>query len=192
MRMPRLAMPWQSTADYRRYLFAQVDKTQRMGGAICGTRVTHLVGLLVRADDRPPKGRAALCIGCRNTHELGVLHAAGFEPVRGIDLVSQMPGITAMDMHQMSYADEMFDVLFSCHSLEHAYDVDVALKEWARVTVPRGTWAIEVPCRFETTEVDRWDCGGIEGLKAACLPYMAEVLFEQEQGGVARLIGRVK
>ena len=41
----------------------------------------------------------------------------------GIDLLADGSGILAMDMHQLTFPDQSFDAVFSCHSLEHAYDV---------------------------------------------------------------------
>lgn len=187
-----VAVPWRADDAYQAYIQAQVAKTQRMRGYLAAHRIQNLVRSLVHADRRPPMGRSVLCIGCRNTFELGVLHAAGFGPVMGIDLVQMHPTIQAMDMHAMRFPDAMFDVVFSCHSLEHAYDLGVALREWRRVTVPGGTWAIEVPIRFETTDVDRQDVGSIAGLVAACAPFLDRTLWadESSDGTVARLIGQ--
>lgn len=190
--LPLVARPWQRTPEYKDYITAQVAKTQRMSLMVIGQRVTDLIGLLVRCDDRSPKGRSVLCVGCRNLHELRVCHAAGFGPVVGIDLLASEATIQAMDMHAMAFPDQVFDVVFSCHSLEHAYDAHVVLKEWHRVTAPDGTWVIEVPVGYETTAVDRVDFTNLDGLKAACAPYLERVLFSDERRGVARLIGVVK
>ena len=95
-----------------------------------------------------------------------------------------------MDFHALTFPDAMFDVVFSCHSLEHAYDVDVALREWARVTAPGGTWAIEVPIRFAPTAVDRQDVGSVAGLVTACAPFVTPLWSEESgDGTIARLIG---
>ena len=187
-----IASPWREDADYQVYVQAQVAKTQRMRGYLAAHRIQNLVRALVLADHRAPGGRSVLCVGCRNTFELGVFYAAGFGPIIGIDLVQMAPTIQAMDMHALTFPDAMFDVIFSCHSLEHAYDLDVALREWARVTVPGGTWAIEVPIRFPVSEVDRQDMGSLEGLNARCAPFLDSVLFAEESGDgtVARLVGR--
>lgn len=195
-RLNQLAKPWKSKdPEYRAYMYAQAEKTQRAmkGGPITRQRVTNLIGMLVRADQRSPLGRSALCIGARSTHEMQVLHAAGFGPVVGIDLLSQDPQIKAMDMHAMSFPDQLFDVVFSCHSLEHAYDLDVALKEWARVTAPGGTWAIEMPVRFPTTTVDRIDVGSKEALLERMQPYVAKVLManDSQTRGVVQVIVEV-
>ena len=187
-----VAVPWRADETYQAYVTAQVAKTQRMRGYLAAHRIQNLVRSLVHADRRSPIGRSVLCIGCRNTFEIGTLHAAGFGPVMGIDLVRMHPTIQAMDMHAMSFPDAMFDVVFSCHSLEHAYDINAALREWRRVTVPGGTWAIEVPIRFSPTEVDRQDVGSLTGLRQECAPFLERPLWGEESsdGTVARLIGQ--
>lgn len=190
--LDRVAALWRADDEvYQAYVAAQVAKTQRMRGYLAVHRIQNLVRALIHADHRSPVNRSVLCIGCRNTFELGVLHAAGFGPVIGIDLVQMHPTIQAMDMHAMTFPDAMFDVIFSCHSLEHAYDLETVLREWARVTVPGGTWAIEVPIRFTPTEVDRQDVGSVAGLVAMCAPFIMPLWTEESgDGTVARLVGR--
>lgn len=192
--LERLAKPWKADRAYRQYVFAQAEKTQAMRTSHNVTRIANLVGTLVRVDPESPKGRSLLCIGCRTRDELAIASAAGFQPVMGIDLVSPGPPIQPMDMHRLHFPDGLFDVIFACHSLEHAYDVDVALKEWARVTAPGGLWAIEVPINFTPTSVDRNDLKSVEGLVAACAPYLETVLLKEasQTHKSARLIGRVK
>lgn len=189
----RMGRLWQRTPDYQQYAIVQAEKTQRMRGR-SGHRVMNLVGLLVRTDPQPPRGRSILCVGCRETRELGVCHAAGFEPVVGIDLLSMDPGILPMDMHKMSFLDDTFDVVFACHSLEHAFDLDVALREIQRVTVPGGIWAVEVPVRFTPTLVDRHDLQSVEGVLERLAPFTDQVLYsdDSQTTNVARAIVRVK
>ena len=186
-----VASPWRADETYAAYVHAQVAKTQRMRGYLAAHRIQNLVRSLVHADRRSPIGRSVLCVGCRNTFELGILHAAGFGPIIGIDLVQMHPTIQAMDLHALTFPAAMFDVVFSCHSLEHAYDLDVALREWARVTVSGGTWAIEVPIRFDVTAVDRQDVGSAAGLMAVCEPLVTPLWTEESvDGTVARLVGQ--
>lgn len=189
LKVARLAQPWKRTAVYVRYLVAQASKTQRMGDHIAGGRVAGLARLLTEA--RPERGRV-LCVGCRNRHELDVLHAAGWTPV-GIDLLADGSGILAMDMHRLRFPDQSFDAIFACHSLEHAYDVLTVLREWARVTRPGGVWAVEVPIRYQVGETDRHDFGSGEGLREACAPFLSEAqTSESPNGRAARLVGRVR
>lgn len=150
------ASPWQATPEYGAYVTAQAEKTQRYRDHIAGNRVQHLVDRLVcTMVPQTPIGLSVLAIGCRNPHELNCLDTAGFSSVTGIDLVSMSPRILPMDMHQLTFPDASFDVVFASHSLEHAYDLDRALGEWQRVTRRGGWWAIEVPLGSPPTATDR-------------------------------------
>lgn len=180
---------WKDEAEYVGYVAVQVAKTKRMRQHLSLKRLTDLVGLLVRADRRSPLGRKVLCIGCRNHHELRILSAAGFTPT-GIDLVSLAPGILPMDMHALTFPNASFDVVFSCHSLEHAYDLKQVLRECARVTKPDGVWAIEVPVGFTPTLVDRHDLGSVAGVLQRVTPHMQRMLKAETSpdGSVVRVI----
>jgi len=95
-----------------------------------------------------------------------------------------------MDMHALTFADQSFDVIFSAHSLEHAYDADRALAEFARVTRPRGYWAIEVPLRFDPTAVDRNDFQSTDALADRCEALGMTTILKQmnEQRTAGRVI----
>lgn len=168
LRIGSIARPWKKDAEYRQYMLSQVAQSSSRSKLNTGRRVLDLVTLLKEADPRPPQGRSVLCVGCRNAHELDIVQAAGFDPVVGIDLLGDAGRVLPMDMHALRFPKQVFDVVFTCHSLEHAYDVDVVLQEFARVTKPGGVWAIAVPIRFQTTAVDRHDFKSAEALGAAC------------------------
>lgn len=164
----RHAWPWQANDAYSDYIQAQRAKTLRMQQADTSQRTWRLVSFL--RSSLAPAGQSVLCIGCRNLHELRMVRDAGYAPT-GIDLVAGHPDILPMDFHQLAFPDETFEAVFACHSLEHAYDVPAALREWVRVLKPGGFLAIEVPAQFTPTAVDRWDCGNLEGLRHMCQPY---------------------
>ena len=180
-----------SSPEYQTYLDAQIAKTTRMG-QLHTPRVSQLIQrwqLVQRVE-----GLRVLSVGCRNGHELDALTMVGCD-VTGIDLVAQDPRIQEMDMHAPTFPDHTFDAVFSCHSLEHAWDVPQALTAWHRVTKPGGTWVIEVPIRFQPTAVDRWDAGSSLGLVKACRAHLRTVLYHGEVAvghPVAQLIGIVR
>lgn len=178
-----------ASPDYQRYLVAQVAKSQLQtspgGEALPRTR--RLVGLL--ADRLPPRplpreGGAAslevLCVGCRDTRELDEIERRTGAAATGIDLFSVDPRIVLGDFHRLPFPDAAFDALYSCHSLEHAYDLEQALGEFARVLRPGGLWAIEVPVAFEICETDRQDLGSTAGLIAGLAPHLGEVLWQED------------
>jgi SAM-dependent methyltransferase len=147
--------------------------------------------MLQKSDKRAGKGRSVLCVGCRNSHEISMFRNAGFDEVIGIDLFSTDEAILQMDMHAMSFPDDHFDVVFSCHSLEHSYDPTRALSEFARVVKDGGVCTIEVPIRFTPTSADLQDFGSLQALQSACESFLGEILFAEEaqdtKSGIVRL-----
>jgi SAM-dependent methyltransferase len=98
-----------------------------------------------------------LAVGCRNTYELDYILAAGYGSVTGIDLRAEDPRIQRMDMQAMTFPDNCFDAVYSCHSLEHALDPRRAGLEFELVLRPRGVAIIEVPIHVKREKGDLWD-----------------------------------
>jgi SAM-dependent methyltransferase len=185
-----IARPWKPDRAYRAYVLAQVVKSQQRQHSIVRDRVRRLVRLARLYATPGP----VLCLGCRNVHELDVWEDADYGPVIGIDLAGDGERVQPMDMHRLRFPAQSFSVLFACHSLEHAYDLDVVLSECARVTKPGGIWAIEVPIGFTPTEVDRQDLGSVEAWQARCVAAGASRVLHAEaskDGMVARLMVQV-
>jgi SAM-dependent methyltransferase len=178
--------------EYERYLVDQVTRSWSVRSQIDGgNRGENLINMLLKSDKRPGKGRSVLCVGCRNSHELNIFRKAGFENVIGIDLFSTDEAILQMDMHAMTFPDNHFDVVFSCHSLEHSYDPIRALSEFGRVVKHGGVCTIELPVRFTPTSADLQDFGSMQALQSACEPFLGQILFAEEsqdaKSGIARL-----
>lgn len=81
-----------------------------------------------------------LSIGPRNENELFHLCAYDFslENIEAIDLVSNSPLVTIMDMHDLRYDDQTFDVVISGWTLPYSRDPRTALSEAMRVLKPGG------------------------------------------------------
>jgi len=149
----------------------------------------------------PPSGSRVLCVGCRNAVELHEFHTRGFADVVGIDLFSQHPDILVMDMHEMTFADESFDVIFSSHSLEHSYDLGRVVGEIARVARRGAIVAAEVPVRGQRGDADLLVFGDVGELRNAFGDHVGEVLMAEERPSrsetndqgtdVARLVFRI-
>lgn len=184
-RLAELPLPAESRhPDYQRYLVAQIAKSQLQtspgGEPLARTR--HLVGLLAARLPAPAAGPPAqvLCVGCRDSRELDEIERRTGAVATGVDLFSVDPRIVKGDFHRLPFPDGAFDALYSCHSLEHAYDLGRALGEFARVLRPGGLWAIEVPVAFKICETDRQDVGSTEGLIAGLAPHLGEVLWRED------------
>ncbi len=165
--------------QYRDYLEIQLRRslTKRANDPGIGARV-----LIDQVElHRRPGDAAVLCVGCRNGVEIDEFRARGFESVVGIDLFSQRDDILVMDMHEMTFADDSFDVVYASHALEHAYDVDTVLREIARVGRDGALIAVEVPVRHRGSTADRVEFPGVEELRQALRPFVREELWGEEQ-----------
>lgn len=85
-----------------------------------------------------------LSIGPRNENELFHLAAYGFDlrNIEAVDLVSNSPLVTVMDMHDLQYPNDSFDVVISGWTLPYSTDPKKALTEKMRVLKPGGLLCI--------------------------------------------------
>lgn len=164
--------------EYRNYLAVQLRRTLSKRENDPGAGAVMLIN---RVADEYPGGGAALCVGCRNGLELDRFRARGFEDVVGIDLFSQRPDILVMDMHDLTFADDSFDVVYASHALEHSYDVDRVAREIARVARAGAVVAVEVPVRVQASAADRIVFLGLDQLRQIFEPHIAEELLAEEQ-----------
>jgi len=126
-------------------------------------------------------GATVLCIGSRDGYELECFRRQGFGHVVGIDLYSERPDILAMDMHELKFPNDRFDIVYACHSLEHAYDAAVVAREIVRVAREGGLIAIEVPIQYATTDADRIDFRNLDGLLRPFRGHVGDVLWSEVQ-----------
>lgn len=185
--------------EYRDYLATQLKRTLSKRETDPGAGAVRLIDEVAAAK---PGGGSVLCVGCRNTLELDRFHARGFEQVVGIDVFSQREDILVMDMHELSFEDDSFDVVYASHSLEHSYDVDRVARELVRVGRREAVVGVEVPVRTQRSAADRVVFSGLDELRGVFGPHVGqEVLGEEdapntptnEQGtDVARLVFRLQ
>ena len=149
---------------YQQYVEGQLDRTLGKISKDASFRSDYLVGQLVRNGTNLELTSSILCVGCRNLSEINSFEAAGFEHVTGIDLQSTDPRILVMDMHNMSFADDSFDIVYATHVLEHSFDLRRAVSELVRVARPGAHVIVEVPVNFEPNDIDRWDIKNREAL----------------------------
>ena len=81
-----------------------------------------------------PEAKTILCIGSRDDSEVRTFINAGFD-AHGIDICTESPLITRMDMAELNDSFGVFDVVYCSHTLEHVADpikVMKAIKSVAR------------------------------------------------------------
>jgi len=158
---------------YADYAKAQVNRTLTKIDKDASFRYGQIIQEFLKI--KPNHQGRVLCVGCRNVYELNAFEKAGFEKVQGIDLVSIDPRITVMDMGDMKFNDNTFDLVYSGDSLEHSYDINQTAGEFCRVVKSGGHIAIETPINYQANQVDRWDVKNLDGLLAFFRPYVKNV-----------------
>lgn len=165
--------------EYQRYLEVQLARTLLKRTNVLPGRVREFIDRI--SDNIDICNCRILCVGCRNTLEIEYFLSKGAREVVGIDLYSESPNIRVMDMHALTFPDRRFDLLFSCHSLEHAYDPYKAAAEFVRVVGNGGMVAVEVPVCFRPQGADRFDFHDHEQLRRLFTPHVGRILWDEEK-----------
>jgi SAM-dependent methyltransferase len=164
--------------EYRDYLSTQLRRTLSKRETDPGAGAVTLINSVAEGQ---ASGGSVLCVGCRNPLELDRFRARGFDDVIGIDLFSQRDDILVMDMHELSFPDDSFDVVYASHALEHSYDVDRVAREIARVARDGAVVGVEVPVRTQASAADRIVFSGLDELRAVFRPHIGTELHAEEQ-----------
>jgi SAM-dependent methyltransferase len=185
--------------EYRSYLAVQLRRTLSKRETDPGVGAVTLIN---RVAEQRPDGGSVLCVGCRNALELDRFRERGFGDVIGIDVFSQRDDILVMDMHDMSFADDSFDIVYASHSLEHSYDVDRVVREIARVGRDGAIVGVEVPVRAQASAADRVVFASLEELRRAFGSHVGKIALAEEQPAhsptneqgteIARLVFRLR
>lgn len=187
------------TPEYRDYLSVQLRRTLSKRETDPGIGAVTLIN---RVAEQRRDGGSVLCVGCRNGLELDRFRAHGFDDVVGIDIFSRRDDIKVMDMHEMTFPDDSFDVVYSSHALEHSYDVGRVADQIVRVARDGAVVGVEVPVRVQASAADRVVFSGLDELRATFAPHIREELLAEEQPprsetndqgtDIARLVFRVR
>jgi SAM-dependent methyltransferase len=165
-------------SDYRDYLAVQLERTLSKRETDPGVGAVMLIDAVA---EQRPEGGAVLCVGCRNGLELDRFRERGFDDVVGIDVFSQREDILVMDMHEMTFSDESFDVIYASHSLEHSYDVQRVAREIVRVARDGAIVGVEVPVCGQASAADRIVFSGLDELRGVFAGHVADELLAEEQ-----------
>ena len=81
-----------------------------------------------------------------------------FKAIEGIDYLSadldESRAMVKMDISEIDYPDNTFDIIYCCHVLEHVPDDNKAISEFYRVLTEGGIAIIQVPITTEVTFED--------------------------------------
>jgi ubiquinone/menaquinone biosynthesis C-methylase UbiE len=164
--------------EHKNYLELQLNRTLQRKEQNSSDRAKYLLKKLIEKTNCSTELKI-LSVGCRNKYEIRAIHETGFNNVTGIDLYSEDKSILVMDMHGMTFEDNSFDIIFSCHSLEHAQDYKKVISEFVRVAKDGSIFVIEVPVNYETTVADLWDFESLGNLKNIFQKHIKQILYEE-------------
>ncbi len=178
---------------------SEINKKQYLKGgeydAYIQNQLTHTIGLRTKdaafrynkfittfLEKVPGVDRSSkvLCVGCRNVHELDAFRDAGFKNIVGVDLFSTNPQILVMDMHDLKFDNDSFDILYSAATFEKAYDPQRVANEFLRVVKSSGYIILEVGAHYKTGEVDRHDFENLPNLYQFFKSSMGSIFYEAD------------
>lgn len=158
----------------------QIDRNLQHRGL--DNAIIHSHRMLAMLWKIAPRTSRVLSVGSCNLLEIYAFKGYGFDNIRGIDLVpaDRDPGfVQVMDMHEMRFPDNSFDILYCSGAFHCSYDPDRLAGEFVRVTADGGLVCITVPVNYSTTDIYRVDAGSLEGLRRFFEPHVGEVLWEE-------------
>ena len=123
-----------------------------------------------------------LSVGTCNALEIYAFKGYGYDNIIGIDLVAQKKDtemIKVMDMHNLKFKDNFFDLIFCSGTFQCSYDPKKLVKEFIRTVKNGGMICITVPVNFEPTEVYRLDVQSLDGLHALFSPHIKEKIWSE-------------
>jgi len=163
---------------YHSYLKTQLARTLSKRKAPLPARAKDLMDKSAESMDL--RNKDILCVGCRNAAEIEYFSYKGARSVTGIDLFSEDESIRVMDMHDMDFPDNSFDVVYSSHSLEHSQYPYKAVQEFLRVARPGAAFILEVPVNFIVQGADLVDFRSVSDLLELFKPYIVRVVWAEE------------
>ena len=163
--------------DYKEYLDLQLARSFSKKSNTLADRNREFIDIVAREIEL--QFCRVLCVGCRNSSELDYMKRKGAKSAHGIDLFSECQDIVVMDMHDMKFPDNEFDLIFSAHSLEHAHSISKVVNEMLRVVKNNGYIAIEVPVKYQTRGADIVDFDNLDNLHEIFSPFIAEYVWSE-------------
>ncbi|MEM9773550.1 MAG: class I SAM-dependent methyltransferase [Chloroflexota bacterium] len=168
---------WKDDKAYQKYLDNQLERTLVKKHTPIRPHLAINIDRIAETVDLPQSD--VLCIGCRNLNEIKYFDQKGARSTVGIDIFSESDRVIVMDMHKMMFDNSSFNVVYSAHSLEHAYDPQVVANEVMRIAKPGALIAIEVPYDFEPTKTDLFDYGSVENVHQLFKTRLSSVVWAE-------------
>lgn len=129
-------------SSYEDYVKKQIEKTldpkriSRWKGVEWQTKIDGFESLFKRNEEYITNKKKALCLGSRTGQEVFVLRKLGMDAI-GIDLVEFPPYTIKGDIHNITYEDGIFDLVFT-NILDHSLYLQKFVSEMERVSTKGG------------------------------------------------------
>jgi len=147
-------------------------------------RTERLINVLRTIQDLDPARARVLCVGPRNEAEVLLLPLYGFRArnIEAIDLFSYSPRIRLVDMNDLDYPDNHFDVYYSSAVIKYSPDIRHTVDEAIRVTRRGGFMAFGFTFGTPSNLVPQGSdlLGGLKDLLALFDPYVGHVYWSEE------------
>lgn len=169
-----------SDNNYKEYIKAQMNRSISRKHTNPEKIVKYLLTKLFEKDNIS-KDIKIISIGCRNINEIKAIESFGFKNIIGIDLYSENKSILIMDMHDIQFPENSFDLIYSSHSLEHSINPSKAISEFVRVAKDNAYFIIEVPVNFNMCGADLINFESLENLYSLIKKhvYIKRILFDE-------------
>jgi SAM-dependent methyltransferase len=144
-----------------------VDHNANQAWRITRQRTERLLNVMRSIRRIDPRRARVLIIGPRNEAEILLFEAYGFvaQNIEAIDLFSVSPWIKEMDMHDLRYPADSFDIVYASYVLTYSDRLQTAVDQMIGVTKPGGLLALSwgIDTKGETNVVGTRSLRGMLG-----------------------------
>ncbi len=133
-----------STENYELYLKKQWKDIERLYELKLFSKHVDIISQLPVTDEFKRKAEV-LCVGARYGTEVEVFKQMGFVNIKAFDIYPRYENVIEADMHNLPFAENSFDIIYSHHSLDHSLFPKKAVSEMYRVSRNSAYWVHSIP-----------------------------------------------
>jgi len=120
-----------------------------------------------------------LCIGARYGTEIDAFKKLGFENITAIDIYPRSENVIEIDMHNLPFSENLFNIIYTHHSLDHSLFPEKAVKEMYKVSKEKAFWIHTIPFNDYGKE-EAIDFDSSNEIISFFKKYTNEILYQQE------------
>ena len=166
------------TNDYEAYKKRQWKNVEKIYELKNYSKHLDIISKIISIKDIS-KNSKVLCIGARYGVEVNVFEDLGFSNINAIDIYPRSTNVEEGDMHKLSFKDDLFNIIYTHHSLDHSLFPKQAVKEMYRVSDKNAVWIHTIPYDdFGKEEAIDFDSSN--EIEAFLEPYTHEIIYKQQ------------